>query len=165
MAKYEIDLLVNGSLDESAAKGTIKEFVSLIENQKNFKVDELGNKTLAYKIDKQTNAWYFIYTFECFDPSIIAEFRRLSDINANVLRRLIINLEKDYGYKASISPKKVAHGKILWAKYEKKQAEYRASKNESSSIVDDVLNASDSIESANEGSIVIRKPRAKKESE
>jgi ribosomal protein S6 len=56
MAKYEIDLLVNGSLDESAAKGTIKEFVSLIENQKNFKVDELGNKTLAYKIDKQTNA-------------------------------------------------------------------------------------------------------------
>jgi hypothetical protein len=40
MAKYEIDLLVKGSLTEAAAESSIKEIVGLINKQKDFNEDK-----------------------------------------------------------------------------------------------------------------------------
>jgi hypothetical protein len=37
MAKYEIDLLVRGSLSEDEAYSSIKELIALISNEKDFK--------------------------------------------------------------------------------------------------------------------------------
>jgi hypothetical protein len=39
MSKYEIDLVVSGSLDENKIDASIKELTSLIDKLPNFKVD------------------------------------------------------------------------------------------------------------------------------
>jgi ribosomal protein S6 len=54
MAKYEIMLVVDGSLDKKTAESNISDLVKLIEKEKNYKVTDLGNKDLAYKINGQT---------------------------------------------------------------------------------------------------------------
>jgi small subunit ribosomal protein S6 len=97
MAKYEIMLVVDGTLDAASAKSSVKELVSLIDKTTDFKETDLGLKTLAYKINKLDKGYYFQYNFETDIPATIAEFRRLALVNKNVLRHLIINQEKDYG--------------------------------------------------------------------
>jgi small subunit ribosomal protein S6 len=97
MAKYEIMLVVDGTLDVTSAKSSIKELTDLIDKSQDYKETNLGLKTLAYKINKLDKGHYFLYNFESEVPATIAEFRRLALINKNVLRHLIINQEKDYG--------------------------------------------------------------------
>ncbi|MDR0985841.1 MAG: 30S ribosomal protein S6 [Mycoplasmataceae bacterium] len=126
MAKYEIMLVVDGSLDKKTAESNISDLVKLIEKEKNYKVTDLGNKDLAYKINGQTKGWYFIYNFETEVTSIIAEFRRLVLLNRSALRHLIINLEKEYGYKATINEKKIKFSQIKAKKYEEKQKAMKA---------------------------------------
>ncbi|MDR2568077.1 MAG: 30S ribosomal protein S6 [Mycoplasmataceae bacterium] len=128
MAKYEIDLLVSGSLEEDKVPGAIKDLESLISGQKDYKVDQWGKKQLAYKIKKDDHAYYFIYTFDCTDAKVIAEFLRVANINPYVIRKLIINLEKDYGYKATVNQKKSAKSAAQAERYAKKYGEYDAKK-------------------------------------
>jgi small subunit ribosomal protein S6 len=97
MAKYEIMLVVDGTLDAATAQSSIKELINLINKTTDYKETDLGLKTLAYKINKLDKGYYFQYNFETETPSIIAEFRRLALINKSVLRHLIINQQKDYG--------------------------------------------------------------------
>jgi small subunit ribosomal protein S6 len=80
---------------------------------------------MAYSIKHQKSAYYLIYTFETEDSSKLLEFRRLANLNKDVLRCLIINLGKNYGYKASINDKKVKHAAKLYANYEKHKDEKR----------------------------------------
>lgn len=40
MAKYEIDLLIKGSLDEAAVAKSIKPLISLVEKQSEYNCDE-----------------------------------------------------------------------------------------------------------------------------
>jgi ribosomal protein S6 len=125
MAKYEIDLLINGSLDEVSLKKVVDPLQNLIKDQKDFKIDkELnGLRPLAYKIKGQNNAFYFVYTFECDNKAIINEFTRLCNINADVLRKLIINVEKSYGYSSSVNTKKQKKSFILNKRFQRIQAE------------------------------------------
>jgi ribosomal protein S6 len=53
MAKYEIMLVVDGSIDKDKAKESIAELEKLIDRTKNFECQELGHKTLAYKINNK----------------------------------------------------------------------------------------------------------------
>ncbi|MDR3249607.1 MAG: 30S ribosomal protein S6 [Mycoplasmataceae bacterium] len=140
MAKYEIDLIIKGSLKEAEVKSIVKEYESLIKKEKDFNVDnEMGNKLLAYKIHGESNGYYFIYNFESEDPSIINEFRRLADLDTNVLRLLIINLEKIYGYKASINTKKIEKSKKTESIYKTKQEGYKKNKNIEAEAVEEIL--------------------------
>ncbi|MDR0752600.1 MAG: 30S ribosomal protein S6 [Mycoplasmataceae bacterium] len=126
MVKYEIDLLVNGSLKESEALKNISNLINLISKEKNYELDKttLGKRELAYQIKKETSAYYFIFTFETSDASIIKEFNRLALLNDSVLRILINNLEKAYGYKASTNKDKIEKAKVTRARYEKDKALY-----------------------------------------
>jgi small subunit ribosomal protein S6 len=78
---------------------------------------------MAYRIKKETNAYYYIFTFESDKTENIEEFRRLANINDKVLRCLIINITKSYGYNASVNPKKIAKAEIAHKKYLKYQEE------------------------------------------
>ncbi len=122
MAKYEIMLVVSGSIDEKAAAKVAGEVTTSIKDCK-AKVTEYGSKQLAYKIKNDTTGYYFQYNFDCTSPAAIAEVRRLCNINKNVLRSLIINLEKDYGYRASVNPKKVERNKKTAEIHAQKKAE------------------------------------------
>jgi len=53
MAKYEIMLVVDGSLEEAKATAAVKELVNLVKKSKNFKTTNLGLKDLAYKINNR----------------------------------------------------------------------------------------------------------------
>lgn len=127
MAKYEIMLIVSGSLEEKKAKDVANEISSSIKSCKP-KVEEYGLKELAYKIGKDTHGYYFQYNFECEDPNAINEFGRLARINKNALRHLIINLEKDYGYRATINPKKIKSNQIKAEIHARRKAEYEKNK-------------------------------------
>ncbi|GMO13556.1 MAG: hypothetical protein Ta2E_03120 [Mycoplasmoidaceae bacterium] len=128
MAKYEINLLVRGSLSEKDANAAIANIVAPIKKQKNFKEDAWGNKVMSYKIKKESSAYYFIYTFDCEEPAILVEFRRLCNISDAVLRSLIINIEKTYGYNASVNPTKIKKAALKNKKYKKHQDDRKAEK-------------------------------------
>jgi small subunit ribosomal protein S6 len=80
---------------------------------------------MAYQINGQSKAWYLQYNFDCEIPANIAEFRRLALINKAVLRHLIINLEKDYGYRAINNPKKVKVSETKAKKFKERQARFK----------------------------------------
>jgi small subunit ribosomal protein S6 len=138
MSKYEIDLLIAGSLTPAAAAKVAAPLIALIDKQDNYQVDEWGKKSLAYKINKEDSAYYYIFNFECTEPAIIKEFIRVSNITKNVLRKLIINLEKDYGYKASVNEKKIKKSKLLQGNYEKSQQAYLTKKAKYASEIDGI---------------------------
>jgi ribosomal protein S6 len=56
MAKYEIMVLVNGKLNEEEAKAALSEVLPLIQNETNFKENNMGNRELAYPIKHLTQA-------------------------------------------------------------------------------------------------------------
>lgn len=109
MAKYELMLVVDGSLTETQAREQIANLTTLFDtkNTTDFSETLTLNDTLAYAINKKTTAHRFLYKFETHDLNAIKEFSRLVIINKAVLRHLLINLEKDYAYKYLINPQKL----------------------------------------------------------
>lgn len=134
MAKYEIMLVINGKLNEADANKAAGELKALISTNdtKNLKETPYGLKTMAYSINKTNQGFYYQYNFETEIPAVVNEFRRLALINKNVLRHLIINLEKDYGYRAINNPKKVkksAKKLVIYTEKKKRlEAEYKIKK-------------------------------------
>ncbi|MDR2654400.1 MAG: 30S ribosomal protein S6 [Mycoplasmataceae bacterium] len=152
MAKYEIILLVKGSLDESVALKNIDNLISLIKKEKAYSLDKttLGKRELAYKIKNETSAHYFIFSLETEDAKLIKEFNRLSLLNDSVLRILVTNIEKAYGYKASINKNKVEKAKTTRTRYEKDKALYGKTKVKSDEIELDNVSEDDNVDIENE---------------
>lgn len=108
MAKYEIMIVINGSLKEADAEKVAKNTSKLLDGTKNLELKFLGHKELAYEIDKEKTGYYYTLNFETDKPQIVHECRRLIFLDKNIIRNLIVNLEKDYGFKATQNPKKIA---------------------------------------------------------
>ncbi|UIU15012.1 30S ribosomal protein S6 [Ureaplasma urealyticum] len=128
MAKYEIMLVVRGDLDQEQANKVANELKATLKNTEVKENNYEGVQQLAYEINKLKTAYRYVYNFETTDVSLINEFRRLAIINKNVLRHIIINLEKDYGYKATVNAKKVQRNEKRAEVYvrQKEEAERRA---------------------------------------
>lgn len=122
MAKYEIMLVVRGDIEQEAANKVANELKATLKTEVKENNYE-GVQTLAYEINKIKTAYRYVYNFETNDVSAINEFRRLAVINKNVLRHIIINLEKDYGYKATVNPKKIERNNKKAEVFEKHEAE------------------------------------------
>ena len=120
MSNYEILLVVRGDLGKKEAKDTLKDLVKIVNKNKDFKEIELGLKDLAYKIEGFDKGWYMQLNFSTKIPSEIAEFNRLAKLNKDVIRFLIINLDKDYGARALANPKKVKKAQRQANIYKKK---------------------------------------------
>lgn len=120
MSNYEILLVVRGDLGKKEAKDTLKDLVKIVNKNKDFKEIELGLKDLAYKIEGFDKGWYIQLNFSTKIPSEIAEFNRLAKLNKDVIRFLVINLDKDYGARALANPKKVKKAQRQANIYKKK---------------------------------------------
>ena len=120
MSNYEILLVVRGDLGKKEAKDTLKDLVKIVNKNKDFKEIELGLKDLAYKIEGFDKGWYMQLNFSTKIPSEIAEFNRLAKLNKDVIRFLVINLDKDYGARALANPKKVKKAQRQANIYKKK---------------------------------------------
>ncbi len=92
MQKYEAMVVISTKQEEEAVKGLIEKFTSLIsENGTLVSVDEWGKKRLAYMINKETEGYYVLYTFEA-KPEFPAELDRVLKITEGLLRSMIIAL-------------------------------------------------------------------------
>ncbi len=96
MTNYEIMYIVRPNLEEDAIKKVHESFVKLLkDNGTNVtEVKELGQKQLAYEIKKFKTGYYFLINLEAETDKSIKEFDRLALISEDVIRHLVINLDK-----------------------------------------------------------------------
>ena len=96
MKNYEIMFIVRPDLDENTLKNTVKELEKIFTDHKATITlsKELGQKELAYEIKKCKSGFYYLYNIETSDDASVKEFDRVARIDENVIRHLILNLDK-----------------------------------------------------------------------
>lgn len=88
MRSYELILIVKTSLTDALGKKLITGVKSLLKDLKITKENEIGQKTLAYKIKRETSGFYFDFFLE--GESIPADFEKKILENDNILRHLLL---------------------------------------------------------------------------
>jgi len=96
MTNYEIMYIVRPDLEESAIKNVHETFVKVLtDNGANVtEAKELGQKQLAYEIKKHNTGYYFLINLEAENDKALKEFDRLALISEDIIRHLIIKLDK-----------------------------------------------------------------------
>lgn len=95
MRKYEIMFIVKPDLEETAIKKVADDMKTVLESSKAkvLEVKEMGQKELAYEMNKYKTGYYFLFTIETEKDEATKEFDRLALINENILRHLIVRVE------------------------------------------------------------------------
>ena len=95
MNKYELMFIVRSDMEEAEIKKTAEEMKKVLTDNNATIVEEkeMGQRELAYEINKMKTGYYFLYTVEA-ESSVIDEFKRLARINENILRDLTIKVEE-----------------------------------------------------------------------
>lgn len=96
MTNYEVMFIVKTTLDESTVKTTVENLKSVITdmNGKITNSKEMGQRALAYPINKEINGYYYVLTVEASNETI-AEFDRKARLNENVIRHQILKLDEE----------------------------------------------------------------------
>ena len=95
MRKYEIMFIVKPDVEEAEMKKIVDDMKKVLETNKAKVLDlkEMGQKDLAYEMNKYKTGYYFLFTIETDKDDATKEFDRLSLINENILRHLIVRVE------------------------------------------------------------------------
>lgn len=96
MNKYEMMFIVKTTIDEAAVKTTVENLKSVITSMKGEITDEkdMGQKKLAYTINKEVNGFYYVIDFNA-NNELVAELDRKARIDENVIRHMIINIDEE----------------------------------------------------------------------
>ena len=96
MRNYEMMFIVKTTLEEAAVKNTVKELSDIVtsRNGKITNTKEMGQRELAYPINKEVSGFYYVFNFEATND-IINELNRKSRINENIIRHMIIKLDEE----------------------------------------------------------------------
>ncbi len=90
---YEAVVVISLKLGEEAVAETVKKFKALIEKHGTVEsVDEWGKRRLAYPINKETDAYYVLFSFKS-EAEFPAELDRITKITDGVIRSMIIKKE------------------------------------------------------------------------
>ena len=95
---HQYELTVIFPLEEDlykAGKETILEDLAA-QGAEILKTDEIGDKDLAYEINKRKRGRYLLFTLNA-DPAKIIILDRIFKLNANLLRYLFIKVEEQHG--------------------------------------------------------------------
>jgi len=96
---YELMLAVRGSLTENEAKEVFQALQDEItQNQGEINYHEVWGKIkMAYTIKQETEAYYFVITFN-YDVSLVRELELYLELDRNVIRHLVtkLNPKKEY---------------------------------------------------------------------
>ena len=94
MNKYEVMLIVRPDMEEAEIKKTAEDMKKVLTDNKAKLLEEkpLGQKELAYEINKFTTWYYFLFTFEA-GKEAVTEFDRVARINESLLRHLVVKVE------------------------------------------------------------------------
>lgn len=95
MNKYEIMFIVKADIAEEEVANVVKSFESIITDMggKILNSKDLGQKKLAYEIEKQVRGYYHLLNVEC-ESKAVKEFDRKALIDERVIRHLIIKEEE-----------------------------------------------------------------------
>ena len=95
MNKYEIMFIVKADIAEEEVANVVKSFESIITviGGKILNIKDLGQKKLAYDIEKQVRGFYHLLNVEC-ESKAVKEFDRKALIDERILRHLIIKEEE-----------------------------------------------------------------------
>ena len=94
-SKYESVFIVKPDLSEESAKAAIEKFTGIITSNGGVidNIDEWGKKKLAYPIEDLTEGYYYIVNFTAV-ATLPAELDRVANITDDILRSLIVKIEK-----------------------------------------------------------------------
>ena len=95
MNKYEIMFIVRADIDEKLQKETVKAAEKVLTNMKAKIVNtkDMGQKKLAYPINKQQRGNYYVFNVEA-SAEAVKEFDRKAKIDENILRHIVIREEE-----------------------------------------------------------------------
>lgn len=94
MRKYETLFILRPSLEEEKRNEVIEKFKGIIATDGEVeKVEEWGNKRLAYEIEKIRDGYYVLVNFLA-NPTLPKELERNFKISDDVMRYIIVNLEE-----------------------------------------------------------------------
>ena len=95
MNKYEIMFIVRADIDEKTQKDTVSAFEKVLKNMKAKIVEnkDMGQKKLAYPINKQVRGNYYVFNVEA-TAEAVKEFDRKAKIDENILRHIVIREEE-----------------------------------------------------------------------
>lgn len=88
MRSYELILIAKGSLSDVLRKKLLTSVKSFLKDLKIVKENEVGMKSLAYKIKRETSGFYWDFALE--GESIPADFEKKLLENDNILRHLVL---------------------------------------------------------------------------
>lgn len=96
MRKYEIMFIVKPDLEEKAVKDTVKKLEKTLTDNKAVITlsKELGQKEFAYEIKGFKSGFYYLYNIDSNTDAAVKEFARIASIDENVIRHLVLNVEK-----------------------------------------------------------------------
>ena len=94
MNKYEIMFIVRPDMEEAEIKKTAEEMKKVLTDGKANMLEEkaMGQRELAYEINKFTTGYYFLFVVEA-TAETVKEFDRIVRINESLLRHLIVKVE------------------------------------------------------------------------
>ena len=94
MNKYEIMFIVRPDMEEDEIKKTAEEMKKVLTDGKANMLEEkaMGQRELAYEINKFTTGYYFLFVVEA-TAETVKEFDRIVRINESILRHLIVRVE------------------------------------------------------------------------
>lgn len=94
MNKYELMFIVRSDMEENEIKSTAENMKKILTDNKATIIEEkaMGQRELAYEINKMKTGYYFLYVIEASSEAI-NEFERVSRINESILRHLTIKVE------------------------------------------------------------------------
>ena len=92
MRLYELMVIL--PLEEDQQKAGREKLLSDLGNNgaEIEKTDEIGDRDLAYEINKRKRGRYVLFTIKA-DPAKIASLDRIFKLNANLLKYLFVNIE------------------------------------------------------------------------
>ena len=94
MRNYEIMFIVKTTISEDEIKKVIENFGNILTTNgaKIISTKDMGQRELAYEINKFTTGYYFLYVVEA-NAETVKEFDRIVRINESLLRHLIVKVE------------------------------------------------------------------------
>ena len=95
MKKYEIMFIVRPTLDEAQIKKAAEGIKAVLEKNGAKVVDEkdMGQKDLAYEINKFNKGYYFLFVIEAKDSKAVNAFNHTANVSEDIIRSLVTKVE------------------------------------------------------------------------
>ena len=94
MNKYEVMFIVRPDMKEAEIKKTADDMKKVLADNgaKFLEEKSLGQKELAYEINKFKTGYYYLFVVEA-ESKATKEFDRVARINESLLRHLVVKVE------------------------------------------------------------------------